>query len=67
MFEFLLAEGGEYDLMSAVAREDLGTVREFINDDASLCNSEWMNGCSPLHITYTSIEILRHCWKKVQS
>ena len=47
----LLIEGGAaYDIMSAVAREDIARVETILRDSPGEANSKWMNGFAPLHV-----------------
>jgi ankyrin repeat protein len=47
----LLIDGGAvYDIMSAVAREDIARVEAILRESPGEANSKWMNGFSPLHV-----------------
>lgn len=58
VIELLLQNGATYDILSAVANQDLPQVTSILNQDLSEANSKWMNGYSPLHVN-NNVEIGR--------
>jgi ankyrin repeat protein len=59
----LLDGGAVYDIMSAVANEDLARIKRILKARPGEVDSKWMNGFSPLHVN-NNLEIgeylLRH-------
>ncbi len=56
VIEALLIGGATYDIMSAVANQDLQQVKWMLKKNPEEVNSKWMNGFSPLHVN-NSFEI----------
>lgn len=50
VIKMLIEGGAAYDIMSAVAREDIPRVETILRDSPGEANSKWMNGFGPLHV-----------------